>query len=64
MFRTLSRRTLMGVAGLGAAALVLTGCGGSSSEPAALDTEEQITLNYTFWGNDDRAARSSLPQKV
>ena len=57
MFRTLSRRTLMGVAGLGAAALVLTGCGGSDSEPAALDTEEQITLNYTFWGNDDRAGR-------
>ncbi|WP_104179236.1 ABC transporter substrate-binding protein [Arthrobacter sp. B0490] len=57
MFRTLSRRTLTGVAALAAAGLALTGCGGGGGEPAAVDTEEQITLNYTFWGNDDRAAR-------
>ncbi|AUZ88205.1 ABC transporter substrate-binding protein [Arthrobacter sp. TmT3-37] len=57
MFRTFSRRTLTGVAALAATGLALTGCGGGGGEPAALNTEEEITLNYTFWGNDDRAAR-------
>ncbi len=57
MFRTLSRRTLTGVAALTATGLLLTGCGGGGGEPAALDPDEEISLNYTFWGNEDRAGR-------
>ncbi|KNC16349.1 hypothetical protein AC792_15270 [Arthrobacter sp. RIT-PI-e] len=57
MFRTLSHRTLTGVAALAVSGLALTGCGGGGGEPAALETDEAITLNYTFWGNDDRAGR-------
>ncbi|MDR1214970.1 MAG: extracellular solute-binding protein [Propionibacteriaceae bacterium] len=44
--------------GLGlAAALLLTGCGGSgSSDPSgSLDPNQQITLDLAFWGNDVRA---------
>src|SRR3712207_1250996 len=47
-----------------AAALVLTACGGGDAEPAddaagaaTADPNEEVTLNFTWWGNDDRAAR-------
>ena len=48
-----------------AAALALTACGGGGgggSEPAAdgaatADPNEEVTLTFTWWGNDDRAAR-------
>ncbi|NQX29909.1 extracellular solute-binding protein [Microbacteriaceae bacterium VKM Ac-2854] len=41
------------------AALGLSACagGGGSSAGATLDPDEEVTLNYTFWGNDDRAGR-------
>ncbi|WP_194396590.1 ABC transporter substrate-binding protein [Microbacterium atlanticum] len=39
-------------------ALVLAGCaGGSSDDAAAFDPGEKVTLDFAFWGNDDRAAR-------
>ncbi|BDZ41382.1 lipoprotein [Paraoerskovia sediminicola] len=49
--------------GLGTAtvlALALTACSGSSDgagsdDAAPVDTEEDITLTFAFWGNDDRA---------
>ncbi|WP_129339618.1 ABC transporter substrate-binding protein [Cellulomonas endophytica] len=44
-----------------AAALTLSACGGGggSEEPAAVATTPSgpVTLSFTFWGNDDRAAR-------
>jgi multiple sugar transport system substrate-binding protein len=42
---------------LAAAALVLAGCAGGSEEPAAFDPDEEVTLDFAFWGNDDRATR-------
>ncbi|MBE1878748.1 ABC transporter substrate-binding protein [Myceligenerans pegani] len=47
------------VAGAAAAALALTACSGGSGEAGAgdaLDTEEEITLNLAWWGDDTRAA--------
>lgn len=44
-------------AALAAAALVLAGCAGGSEEPAAFDPDEEVTLDFAFWGNDDRATR-------
>lgn len=62
-----ARRLLAGVAGLVAASLALTGCGGGSPAPTATETggtggsAEQITLRFLWWGND---ARNELTQKV
>lgn len=42
------------------AALVLAGCsgGGGQTDPeATFDPDEKVTLDFTWWGNDDRAAR-------
>lgn len=41
------------------AALVLAGCAGGSAggSESTYDPEEEVTLNFTWWGNDDRAAR-------
>ena len=61
-------RTTLKIAATGAAlALALTACsGGSNEDPTgdgetgggeALDPNEEITLNVTWWGNDDRADR-------
>ncbi|NLP83294.1 carbohydrate ABC transporter substrate-binding protein [Microbacterium sp. CFH 90308] len=44
-------------AALAAGALVLAGCAGSSEAPAAFDPDEEVTLDFAFWGNDDRATR-------
>ena len=60
MFTTRSRRGILAAAAMtGAALLALTGCagGGSGSDEAAYDPEEEVTLNFTWWGNDDRATR-------
>ncbi|MGU3643804.1 ABC transporter substrate-binding protein [Microbacterium sp. C23T] len=52
-------RTLLAAAALTAgAALVLSGCsGGASDDAAAFDPDEKVTLDFAFWGNDDRATR-------
>ena len=59
MFNIRTRRAALAAAAITAsAALVLTGCaGGGDSEPAATyDPDEEVTLNFAFWGNDVRAA--------
>lgn len=56
MFTT--KRALAAVALATGAALALAGCAGGGNEPAAeYDPNEEVTLNFTWWGNDDRAAR-------
>ncbi|MFB7883551.1 ABC transporter substrate-binding protein [Microbacterium sp. NPDC056057] len=52
-------RTLLAAAALTAgAALVLSGCsGGAQGDAAAFDPDEKVTLDFAFWGNDDRATR-------
>jgi multiple sugar transport system substrate-binding protein len=59
MFTTRARRRLLtAVAVTGAAMLALTGCAGGGGEPAAAyDPDEEVTLQFTWWGNDDRAQR-------
>ena len=59
MFTTRARRPLLTAAAFtGAAMLALTGCasGGGNAE-AAYDPDEEVTLTFTWWGNDDRAQR-------
>ncbi|PPF49015.1 hypothetical protein C5B94_16135 [Clavibacter michiganensis] len=57
MFRSHSTR-VAAAAAVAVVALGLTACSGGGSGPSAtLDPDEEITLDYTFWGNDDRAAR-------
>ena len=59
MFNIRTRRAALAAAAVTAsAALVLTGCaGGGGSEPAATyDPDEEVTLDFAFWGNDVRAA--------
>lgn len=52
------KRALTGIALGAAAALALTACaGGSAEEASTFDPEEEVTLTFTWWGNDDRAAR-------
>ncbi|MET0861245.1 MAG: extracellular solute-binding protein [Microbacterium sp.] len=55
MFRT---RTPIVAALAAASLLVLAGCS-SSSAPAgdASDPDEEVTLDFAWWGNDDRATR-------
>jgi multiple sugar transport system substrate-binding protein len=47
---------------MAATALVLAACSGGNAEPAAeeaatADPNAEVTLNFTWWGNDDRASR-------
>ncbi|MFE5409014.1 ABC transporter substrate-binding protein [Microbacterium sp. NPDC056569] len=53
-----SRKLMAGTAGVALAALVgLTGCASaapSSSQPT-LDPDEEVSITFTFWGNDVRA---------
>lgn len=63
-----ARRLLAGVAGLVAASLALSGCGGGSPAPAPTETgatnappAEKVTLRFLWWGND---ARNEITQKV
>jgi multiple sugar transport system substrate-binding protein len=54
--------TLKAAGLVAAAALALTACGGGDAEPAAegaatADPNAEVTLNFTWWGNDDRATR-------
>ena len=50
---------LLAAAALAAtAALVLAGCsGGASDDASAFDPDDEVTLDFAFWGNDDRATR-------
>ena len=58
MFTRNGRRRLLAAAAItGAAALALTGCASGGSEASGYDPEEEVTLNFTWWGNDDRAQR-------
>ena len=52
-------RLLAAAALTASAALVLAGCaGGASSDDAeAFDPDEKVSLDFAFWGNDDRATR-------
>ncbi|WP_438854224.1 ABC transporter substrate-binding protein [Agromyces sp. M3QZ16-3] len=51
------RHWLTAAAITGAAALALTGCAGGGDAGGEYDPEEEVTLNFTWWGNDDRADR-------
>lgn len=46
-------------AALAGAALVLAGCSGTNAgdDTAAFDPDEEVTLDFAFWGNEDRATR-------
>jgi multiple sugar transport system substrate-binding protein len=59
MFTTRARRHLLTAAAMtGAAILALTGCAsGGGGEAPAYDPDEEVTLTFTWWGNDDRAQR-------
>lgn len=54
-----TRKRIGAAVALGAAgALVLAGCGGGGAAPeagATLDPDEEVTLTFSFWGNDVRA---------
>ena len=54
-----TRRVLAVAAASGAAMLALAGCagGGSGATEAAYDPDEEVSLVFTWWGNDDRAQR-------
>jgi pectin-derived oligosaccharide transport system substrate-binding protein len=58
MFTTRVRRRFLAAAAMtGAAALALTACAGGGSDAPAYDPDEEVTLTFTWWGNDDRAQR-------
>ncbi|MGR0220726.1 ABC transporter substrate-binding protein [Agromyces sp. ZXT2-6] len=58
MFTRNGRRSLLAAAALtGATALALTGCSSAGSEASGYDPDEEVTLNFTWWGNEDRAER-------
>ena len=52
-----ARRSLTTAAALGITALVLSGCAGSTEPAAEFDPEAEVSLDFAFWGNDDRAGR-------
>ncbi|QTX03737.1 ABC transporter substrate-binding protein [Agromyces archimandritae] len=55
--RSNSRRRLGIVAGVGAAALALTACAGNGAGEQSLELgDEEVTLSFTWWGNDTRHA--------
>jgi multiple sugar transport system substrate-binding protein len=51
------KRALAAVAFATGAALALAGCAGGTQPASNFDPDEKVTLNFTWWGNDDRAAR-------
>lgn len=54
----MTRRTPLSIAATAAAALLLAGCAGSGAgSDNAYDPDEKVTLDFAFWGNDDRADR-------
>jgi multiple sugar transport system substrate-binding protein len=59
MFTSRARRRLLTATAVTAAAmLAMTGCAGAGGdEAAAYDPDAEVTLQFTWWGNDDRAQR-------
>jgi multiple sugar transport system substrate-binding protein len=60
MFHKRTRSARLAVTAITAvAALALTGCSGAGGGEAekTLDPNEKVTLNFTWWGNDDRATK-------
>jgi len=61
MFTTRRMRRMLAVAAAsGATVLALAGCAGGGTgggSEAAYDPDEEVTLTFTWWGNDDRAQR-------
>ena len=57
----MSRRIATAVAIAAAAALALAGCsgsgGGASAEKITFDKDTKAKISFSWWGNDDRAAR-------
>ncbi|MDJ1114284.1 ABC transporter substrate-binding protein [Microbacterium dauci] len=51
------KRTAAGVAVAASAALVLAGCSGGTEPAGEFDPEEKVSIDFAFWGNDDRATR-------
>src|SRR6187431_1993223 len=53
-----NRRAVAMTIGAGlAAAVALSGCASAAPEPAAtVDPEEDVSISFSFWGNDVRAA--------
>lgn len=52
------KRVIASVALATGAVLALAGCAsGSAPAESSYDPDEKVTLNFTWWGNDDRAAR-------
>ncbi|MDT0179927.1 ABC transporter substrate-binding protein [Microbacterium sp. ARD31] len=54
MFRT---RTLAAAALATASMIVLAGCGSSAAPTSEFDPDEEVSLDFAWWGNDDRANR-------
>ncbi len=55
---SIKRSALKGIAVAAVASFALTACGGGGSEAApseTLNTEEDVTIVFNWWGNDDRA---------
>jgi multiple sugar transport system substrate-binding protein len=51
------KRVITAVAFATGAALALAGCASGSTPESSYDPDEKVTLNFTWWGNDDRAER-------
>ncbi|MDZ8201072.1 extracellular solute-binding protein [Microbacterium sp. SSW1-59] len=49
------KRTIAAIALATGAGLVLAGCSGGSEPADTMDTDEEVTLDLAFWGNDVRA---------
>lgn len=37
--------------------IVLSGCAGATSDAAPFEPDEEVKIDFAFWGNDDRATR-------
>lgn len=60
MFKFRKKRAVVtATAAFAAMAIALTGCagGGDNGGGGEFDPEAEVTLNFTWWGNDDRAER-------
>lgn len=51
------KRVITAVALATGAVLALAGCASGSAPESSYDPDEKVTLNFTWWGNDDRAER-------
>jgi len=61
MFYKHSRRAATALAATAVAVLALTGCAGAgpatSEGGSSFDPDKNVTVNFTWWGNDDRASK-------